>query len=226
MPKRPCTSWTVALALLASSCVSYEDLRGADRDVFMPVVEGRYMWNGQPNGWFVQGKLAGGRGEFDEELLAGEQISLGDATLSGPDEIEVDVEIRDAQLAFGRRVAGERLEFAWYLGFDWIAVDYEFDGANAANDQDELRRSRNFLVGIWFAGHLDERWALEFGHAQSVPTQGDAIFTSTWDLLLSWRACEYGRLFAGWRSIEVYEDDKSEVEIELSGPAFGLAAGI
>jgi hypothetical protein len=216
----------VACAAASVGCVSYDDLRGSDRSAAMPVVEARWMLERKSSGWFAQGRAGGGRGDFDEHLDAGETIDLGDTSLDGPDDIEVEFEVREGHLAFGRRLAREHFEFAWFAGIQWAELELEFDGTLAANDQDERRVANNLMLGLWLAGRLDQHWAVEFTHTRSVPNDSDELFTATYDVFASFRPNPWWRLFAGWRSIELYESGASEIEIELSGPAFGAGVGL
>ncbi|MCC7015141.1 MAG: hypothetical protein IT454_21450 [Planctomycetes bacterium] len=207
-------------ALALASCRSLTDLEGADRDVWMPGLEARWMWKGEREGWFLQGRARGGEGQFGESVPAGEVLEVGDATIQGPERLDVRVQMRNGELALGRRVAGGALEFAWFAGVEFVNVEIELEGPTQAAE--ELRSSRNALGGLWLSARINERWSVEFGHTRSAPLFGDPLFATSTDALLTLRLNEWSRCYVGWRSMQMYEYEDSEVDLEISGPAFGL----
>jgi len=212
---------------LLASCVSRE-IEVEERNVVFPSLRGTF-WDGARSEAVVDHALeldlAYGAGEDLQMLGVGESVNLDGMTFTGPGTLqnEVDLTAGSATWRMDFLSPGDGVSFggALLLGAAFTNLDIEISNG-AVSERSTLANGGPILGGQF---HIQPRPWIEL-HVRSTIQVGisdDPSSLATWEAGLELEPHPTIGLFAGWRW---WNYDKevpgSDIDLELSGPTFGL----
>jgi hypothetical protein len=234
-------AWALLLASPAGCRSSAEDIEGRDNRVFWPDFRAAWYFRGEglepagegetetgprrsPRHVALELDLSQGNAETDQQIDAGDEIRLGNATIVGPARVKADSDLFAGSLAFrgGARVAPD-VVLEGLAGLAWYRLDLEVSSGGISDS--ERFDSIGPLLGAQVTYEPLDRIAL---HARGTVVGGvgpDAAEATNGEAGVAFRFTRGARIFGGWRWRNLKIEGKgsdSDVRLELSGPTVGL----
>lgn len=225
-------AWTLA-ALCAGCATNPIDVEAQDDAATVPSLRAVYEisapteredMGGTEFGSAVELELARTEGDDTQSFGPGERIEFGELDETGPGTAAVDAELAFASLCFrGDFRLHPRVDLQALGGLAWQRVDTTVRvGAATGHDRDT---SLGFKFGGRVAFHAMEDLDLRLGLGQVIALRdSDAVSLRDVQLDAQVQATKNLSLFGGWRWLGYAQErhDESDLELDFSGPTFGL----
>jgi hypothetical protein len=210
-------------AVANTGCSTAQPLHIHDSGALLPYGRVRVPLGERSKGWFVEGAHSSIDGEDLQLLSSGSRLEVGGETFDGPARVALEAELRVGEVTLGREMAKAGSRVSVFCGLQ--SLDVSLQARTAAQESSDRRSSRSLVFGADVAVALKAWLSFDARLDTSFSISGDEMGAAHFDIGLGATPLEHLRLFAGWSHRSVYQviDGRSDLDLEFSGPALGVA---